>query len=142
MLRFVHAVNHKARYSKDVLKMASARPLRKLSSGSLFSTKGAESLPSSPTRCSPKATVEAGSSYFCSELVADLWQHCGLMSTGCRASSFWPSDFGTGAGGESWLSGEAELGPETLLLWRRPEAGEARPAPLSSKRISSRKWFD
>ena len=66
-----------------------------------------------------------GAAYFCTELIADLWQHCGLMSPRCKPSAFWPSDFGAAGGVEAFLDHGVQLGPETLLLRRRPEAAEA-----------------
>ena len=58
---------------------------------------------------SPQAT------YFCTELAAALWQHCGVMLPTCNAASFWPADFAQGGVCERWLTKGVELGPEVVL---------------------------
>ena len=66
-------------------------------------------------------------SYFCTELVAGLWQACGLLDSGCKPASFWPPDYAEGGQIERWLAESCALAPEVVL-----ETGELPPPPPRS----------
>lgn len=54
-------------------------------------------------------------SFYCSHLVAGLWQACGLLHHGCLPASFWPCDFAEGGQVERWLPIDCSLAPEVVL---------------------------
>ena len=53
--------------------------------------------------------------YYCSEIVAALYQRCGLLSKACNAASFWPGDLADGGVCERWLAEGVKLEPMVLL---------------------------
>lgn len=53
--------------------------------------------------------------YYCSEIVAALYQRCGLLSKACKAASFWPGDLADGGVCERWLESSVSLAPAVLL---------------------------
>jgi hypothetical protein len=71
--------------------------------------------------------------YYCSELVAALFQHCGVMQRGCRAASFWPADFQQGGVCERWLTRGVMLAPEVLCKddGDHPGGSRAKAAPTA-----------
>ena len=87
---------------------------------------GAPSPPSDGAKSSPYCAENA---YYCSELVAALYQHCGIMQQGCRAASFWPADFQQGGVCERWLAQGISLAPEVSCSG---QAGDLLPSPAAA----------
>ena len=66
--------------------------------------------------------------YYCSEIVAALYQRCGLLSTACKAGSFWPGDLADGGVAERWLTAGVRLAPMVRLAPAQPGEWIPRPA--------------
>jgi hypothetical protein len=102
--------------------------LRRHSTGSISSdaTSAAptESLVVEPA-ASPTAATTPDKSYFCSQLVAHVWQALGVLPPSLDPAAIWPGHLATGGKCERLLEPGVTLGAEALIDWRPPEAADA-----------------
>ena len=125
---FVRAAEGNAKFSKDILKMAFTRrtnaPLVELHG--LHALRGEAKVEAKAEEKESDAAPQVEQAYFCSQLVAHLWQACGQLQPAVQPASFWPSALAEGGAVEEWLSPGVDLGPGAYVDWHAPEATYAR----------------